>query len=440
VTLEQGQPSPLGEKLTDATCRASIPGQEEGESLAEVWSEGFQAKPRDGTTVFLPYTQMAKATSVNFRIQIACPTGTIFLTSLGAKHDAFYQRLTDSWGDALARHLLMGEDRVIYEARGACVNARGDGSQSLGTCRARIQPTALVILPAEELPVRVPFARVSSVQAQSFRVDIKTSDKGVFQLFRMGVPYQYFVDKLIEARRDYESESFQTLLGISPGMSFDRLQVLSGLMAEGRAVSKEEVLNCASDFWPTLQRLVEESPLADSYSYLESLSTEDLTSIGFKRTPRGNYFWFMMVLSGSVEKGGNSVALEVTSETGHATYLFRILERSRFPGSTSEQLRAAAKEALRATNDAMITTGFRREPIYLDDDRLNTPAYSKYLYASENLPELKFLRERFYARIIHSTAENWTSDLKEALLFNVTSADDRAKWEKSQTDPDRFPD
>jgi hypothetical protein len=250
----------------------------------------------------------------------------------------------------------------------------------------------------------------------------------------MGTAYQYFADQLVGARRDFESESFQTLLGLSPGIGFDRLQELGKLMAEGRAISKAEVLKRVFDFWITLERLVKESPLAGSYAHLKSLSLEELTSIGFKKTLRGNYLWFMMAIGGSVERGGNSVVLEVTSETGHATYLFRILDMDKFPKCTPEQLQGAALETMKAINDAMITTGFRREPIYVDEGKLNTEAYSKYLYAAKNLPALRLLRDRFYARIIHSTPESWAADLEEALRFNVKDSAGSAKWDKSSAE------
>jgi hypothetical protein len=434
VTLGQEQRSPYGEKLADATCNALIPGQPGGEALSEIWSEGIQIKPRTGSTVFLPFTEMERAESANFGIHLVTPVGVIFLSALGAKYSFFYQRLTDAWGDALARALLMSEDRVIYETRATYINVRPDGSQGFGPCRARIQPTGLVILPAENPPVRIQFSRIISSRAENFRVNVETTDRGVFELLRMGATYQYFADKLVEARRDFESQSFQTLLGVSPGIGFDRLQELGKMMAEGRAVSKGDVVKRVFDFWITLERLIKESPLAESYGHLKSLAADDLTCIGFKKTPQGDYLWFMMVIAGSVERGGNSVVLEVTSETGHATYLFRIIERGEFPSSTPEQLQGAASQTLRAINDAMITTGFRREPIYLDEGKLSTEAYRKYLYAAKNLPELRLLRDRFYARIIHSTPEKWADDLTDALMFNVHSSDDSAKWNMSATD------
>jgi len=408
--------------------------------VAEIWSEGLQLKPREGTTAFLPYVTIERAESANFGVHVVCPTTVIFLSELGDKYDSFYQQLTDSWGDALARALLMSEDKVMCEARATFINVRGDGSQSFGPCRARVLPTGLVILPADSLPVRLPFARILSVQVQNFRVNVETSDRGVFELLRMGTSYQNFSDKFIAARRDFEGDSFQAIVELGPGLGFDRLFMLSKMMAEGRAISRGEVVKMVYDFWLTLERSVNESPLAASYSHLKSLAVEDLISIGFWKTFRADHVWFMMVIPGSVEKGGNSVALEVTSVTGHATYLFRVLERGKFPTSAPGQFQAAARELLRAINEALVATGFRREPIYIDEARLSAPAYNRYLYASKNVPELKLLRERFYARIIHGTTEVWASDLNEALLFNVLSADDSAKWEKSQTDPMRSPD
>jgi len=132
--------------------------------------------------------------------------------------------------------------------------------------------------------------------------------------------------------------------------------------------------------------------------------------------------------------GGNAVVLEVTSETGHATYLFRVMGRNAFATASKESFAEEAALVLRDLNEAIIATGFRREPIYLSEDQLNTPEYSKYLYASEHLAPLKLLRERFFARIIHGAFEQWKTDLNDALLFNCTTKDDSVRWSKSKLD------
>jgi hypothetical protein len=79
-------------------------------------------------------------------------------------------------------------------------------------------------------------------------------------------------------------------------------------------------------------------------------------------------------------------------------------------------------------NRLMIDINFRREPIYLSDERLKEPQYSKYLYAVRKIPSLKALRELFIGRVIHSSFEQWKSDVSDLLKFNVSVENDDMKW------------
>jgi len=135
-----------------------------------------------------------------------------------------------------------------------------------------------------------------------------------------------------------------------------------------------------------------------------------------------------------VSVGGNAIVLEVTSETGHATYLFRVMPRAEFATTTAERFSEQAAIVVGDLNEAIIATGFRRETIYLSDDQLNTPEYSKYLYAADHLEPLKLLRERFFARINHSSLAQWKADLIDALQFNTGVNEDVQRWSKSKLD------
>jgi hypothetical protein len=136
----------------------------------------------------------------------------------------------------------------------------------------------------------------------------------------------------------------------------------------------------------------------------------------------------MVAIPGSVEEGGNTVVADLASVTGHTTYLFRMLERAKFPTSSPKERLAAAKSAMREINEGLVSVGFKEGPIFLDDATLNTPPFIKYVFASKNLPELRSLRDRFYGRIVRADLSEWAADLKQALRFNVTSSDDSAKW------------
>jgi len=95
--------------------------------------------------------------------------------------------------------------------------------------------------------------------------------------------------------------------------------------------------------------------------------------IGLRKAKDLVYVWFMIPVMGSQNEGGNAIVMEVTSESGHATYLFRVMPRGEFPGATLATFGSTAEQVLRELNDAVIAIGFRREPIYLTEDQLNTP-------------------------------------------------------------------
>jgi hypothetical protein len=298
----------------------------------------------------------------------------------------------------------------------------------------RIYETALVVLPYNEIPIRIPFSEFAGVDTESYRVRVTTSNRGIIELTRLGDNTQFFVEKLREAVKSVEAASIETIRKMIPSANFDELQKLSRLMIEGRAARRTDVEAISPDLWPKLEKCVELSPVADSYRYLTELAETSLEAVGLRKSKDSVYVWFMLPLEGLRNSGGNVVALEVTSESGHATYLFRVMSRGGFSTATHDQFVKEAAVLIHDLNEAIIATGFRREPIYLSEDQLNTPEYSKYLYASKHLEPLKLLRERFIGRIIHITFDQWKSDFTDAILFNITAANDDSGWPRSKLD------
>ncbi len=59
---------------------------------------------------------------------------------------------------------------------------------------------------------------------------------------------------------------------------------------------------------------------------------------------------------------------------------------------------------------------FRREPIYLPDDSLDTqPRFHRYAIGARKLPDLRTLRAAFAGRAIHSTPENYRAQFSSIL-------------------------
>jgi len=429
--------SSFGEKLFDTTCKALIPPQTVPvDAVAEIWTLGALIKLSGGNTVFVAYTEAARLEASNYRVSITASNGqNIALSQFGMKYDSFAQKLTESWGNALAKALLMEESTVVYES--PCFYAIQDmrvPGQAPAACRARIYETALVILSSNVLPIRIPFSQIQTVDLQNFKVRLTAKNGVTIELSRLANVTQFFVEKLREAMRALEATSIETIKANVPSATFDELQKLSWLMVEGRAAPRKDVDQISLGLWSKLEKSVEFSPLSQSYDYISSIGVPNLECVGLKKSKDIVYIWFMIPVMGEVSVGGNAIVLEVTSETGHATYLFRVMPRAEFATTAAERFSEQAAIVIGDLNEAIIATGFRREPIYLSGDQLNTPEYSKYLYAADHLEPLKLLRERFFARIIHTGLDQWKADLTDALHFNTSIIEDTPRWTKSKLD------
>ncbi len=65
--------------------------------------------------------------------------------------------------------------------------------------------------------------------------------------------------------------------------------------------------------------------------------------------------------------------------SGKATYFFRIVSRKDYPNFKSlEDLHRGVDNFIKRINRCMLAINFRREPIYLPDERLEEPQYQKY--------------------------------------------------------------
>ena len=79
----------------------------------------------------------------------------------------------------------------------------------------------------------------------------------------------------------------------------------------------------------------------------------------------------------------------------------------------------------------MLDINFRREPILLTEEQLRETKHARYRYAIDKIPSLKELRQLFIGRVIHSTFDQWKSDVSDLLAFNVSIKDNEVKWKKS---------
>ncbi|MHB1444010.1 MAG: hypothetical protein ACYCXO_14885, partial [Candidatus Humimicrobiaceae bacterium] len=138
--------------------------------------------------------------------------------------------------------------------------------------------------------------------------------------------------------------------------------------------------------------------------------------------------------SKDLDSGLNGEDGEKTNEEeskGKATYFFKILRRSDY--SKPENLKGLEPEVeklIKKINKAMISINFRREPIYIEDEKLYYPENFKYKFAISKIAELREIREKFIGRAIHLSFNSWKASIESLLTFNVSAIDEKARFKK----------
>jgi len=127
-----------------------------------------------------------------------------------------------------------------------------------------------------------------------------------------------------------------------------------------------------------------------------------------------HWFFFPLAAKPGAPEPGNLVAWEATSKTGRATYFFRLLPPEQ-AGALADPAKVglAVDAAIHQLNRALVLLNFRREPIYLSDDKLEIqPRYRRYAIACRKLPKLRRLRASFLGRAIHTSPAAWQKQLE----------------------------
>jgi hypothetical protein len=122
-----------------------------------------------------------------------------------------------------------------------------------------------------------------------------------------------------------------------------------------------------------------------------------------------HWFFFPLAAKPGAKLPANLVAWEATSESGRATYFFRLVppEQAALLADPAKAP-AVVEAAIHELNRALVLLNFRREPIYLPDDSLEIqPRFRRYAIACRKLPELRRLRASFLGRAIHSSPVAW---------------------------------
>jgi len=403
--------------------------QGDGDALLD--AEKLTFLPTSGDPLLIPYRDIIQLSRVGYKINIVLVSKeklTVF--NLGFKYEDFFRNISNLNNEVILKDLLMNE--VIHKSGIAADLVYLDvdkTEKALGQCELRIYETAAVIISSDGNFIRIPYSDLTQIRVEAYKLILETDYGDSYLLSRMGKELDTcykMLNDLIKALSVKTQLSLQELL---PIYDSSVIRKITKLMKDGRAARHMDIDLISPGIWTELEKKLDTFGMKEEYEYLASLGHSERMCIGMKRGLMGDltkeYIWFLIpIFSADTARPGNAIAMEATAAegSGRATYFFKIMEPSIYKNLINqEELQAVVDKSLKQINRDLISVNFRREPIYLTDEQLDSAAYVAYRRAVSKVPSLQELRRLFIGRVIHSSLEQWKASITQLLESNLNA-------------------
>lgn len=448
-----------------------------GDATAQLYQERLEILPKAGETLSMSLRDILTIDAGDYKLHLTLTSKEkLTFSNLGHRYEDFLSALSGARNEVILKDMLMHETlkKPGVEADLVLIDETGK-ERYKGAGEARLYETALVVIPEKAEIVRIPFSDITETRDQDWTLTITTEFGEKLVLSKMGRETDPFKKMLSDLTNQLAAKVQTSLKALLPKTDPATIRRVAQLMKEGRAAKRSDVESVSPQLWKDLEKKLAVAGMKQEYDFLSSLAQPTKLCIGLKRgllgALTGEYLWFLIpIYSTNPKDPGNAIALEAGSEGEEApkaqrptkageateedeaaeeeevaektdapgkgkraTYFFRIVSRRDYPNfKKTEDLHRATDDFISKANRALVAINFRREPIYLPDERLEEPRYQKYLFSIEKLPALQMLRCHFIGRVIHSSPDQWKKDVTDLLKFNVSTRDDNARWSKTK--------
>jgi hypothetical protein len=411
-----------------------------GEGLVKLEEENLSILPEFGEELFLSLRDILDISEQDYRINLVLSSKeNLTLFYLGYYYEDFLRTLNRLRNNLLLKDMLVDEKirRPDVEAEFVYFDETSQKKQD-GKCGVRLYETSVVVIPEKGEFIRVPLSDISAISKQEYSLVLNTESREKLVLSRMAREFDPFTKDFSESNNELMLKVQSSLKELLPQADPLTIRRIATFMKDGKLAKRSDIEAISPELWTKLEKKLEATGIKESYDFLKTLSQEEKICIGLKRgllgDLTGEYVWFIIpIYSTNPEMPGNAVAMEASSGEvgGMATYFFRIAGREDYRNFKSlEDLHLVFDDFIKKMNRCMININFRREPIYLPDDRLDEPQYLRYRFAMQKLPSLRILRNLFIGRVIHYSSEQWKNEVMDLLRFNVSTEDDSLSWKR----------
>ena len=401
----------------------------------DVLDDAISFSSGDGQAQYLSLIDIDDVFDDNYTLRLTDFTGRRYdFSMLGRVYGQVLADVTKRRNAALQHDLLLTGIN-LQDTYPAKIMGRGSPIPA----EIRLFQDLMLIVPERGLMWGVPFSYVGNVRWNEdlYQVTVAIEGDEPVTFGQMGKRTTQFRDDLERLIGALRRKTAETLTQLMPGTASADIAQLSVLMPDGRAAQQKSVEAISEQLWHRLEGVVAGSgDRRQSYDWLKAHCPPGWPALGVKALTFGDttvassptpapdagsaadddgedgvqpdsakaQTWFFCPLS---RDGApiNAVAQEVTSEAGHATYFFRLLEPASFAALKGEDLAVAVSKSLMRLNRGLATLNFRRQPIYLSEDAIQQGAFAMYRVALRRLDYLQWIRQAFLGRAIHN--DSW---------------------------------
>ena len=400
----------------------------------EVSDEGVDIAQDGGGAIHLPFVDIEDLHDDNYVLRLTDHTGRRYeLTMLGRAYGQVFADIQKRRDAALERDLLL----VGVNKQDSFPAKLFGGPQPLPV-QLRLYEDLLVVVPERGTMFGVPYSFVERVDwdEELYQVHVITDDGRDLVFGHLAKRSEEFRDELRRLLEALAKRTAATLRLLLPGVPEATIGPLAGVMRDGRAAQRWQIDAVDPGVWPRLEHVAAGTEeLRAAYDRLKAMTVEPWAAFGVKAmktageepaaptTAAAEPADEEGVASGAVTdlwyfcplnidgRPANVVAQEVASASGHATYLFRLMEPDRFRSLGEQELASEVARSIHALNRALLQLNFRREPIYLSDEQIAEGQYARYRVALRKLEHLRDARDRFLGRATHNAS--WENQVRE---------------------------
>jgi len=428
----------------------------------------FTLTPESGAPLAFDLGDLDAVTAADWEVRLPLYTGrTILLKQLRKTFDNLAHDLLGAFRQRTIQCLLLEDMQEMGRFQGNFELKSQENPPGAGPAEIRLYKTNLAVLPAASQAFQWRLADIDSIEFDSanYVVVIKSGGE-TLNVSRLAKRTEEFAAKLREATADLSTKSAQALPTSFPFLNPDQLQSIAAVLKEGcsalvaklAAVHPKMPAALAAnavdqDLKPYYDQLLARTGNGTLYAGFKLIRPEDGTGgmgdgsdqtaaaptsgAGVPDPDAANasaedddgadvdtggpqtlyWFFFPIAAKASTSEPANVVAWEASSRSGRATYFFRLVDPAKAAQlCDASNASAIVDSSVRRLNRVLAMLNFRRRPIYLSDDELETgPKFHRYAIAARRMAEVREVRASFLGRALHSSLEAWQGQVAAIL-------------------------